>query len=359
MKTPAEVKAYLEYPDAYVRRFCVRYFEQMMCRDTDVMPRVLRGAAQAEPYEQRLMLASSGEFAQSRQSMEQLGEVIIHDPYLRDLAEFLFLGAPAALLQEFAPYFPQLSYFGQRAAARRTALLTMSSQRLWEKLMEYSAHPALSATDRFENAFGSYMLHELAARKDRPVALLRQWVLADRPDDYQGYDDVYAAMAVRLCGFTDLTDHLLDNLYRDDDDVNDETLKTLIVLASPQLVATVYDRYQDAPWQFRLWSSAFLAGFKHEASEYALLRMLSEEQDDDLRVDLARGLCDVLSVRALPEVKAVIADQNGEPEGVELVGALYAHCIISEIAEPALPEWKGLIDEAESNFRAYLDELNR
>lgn len=359
MRAPSEVKPYLEHADPYVRRFAVQYFEQMLCHDDDVMPRVFRGVFQAPPAEQRLLLAASREFTQTPASMEQLGYLIIHEPYLRDLAETLFVGAPAELLQNFTQYFPQLSYFGQRAATRRMALLRMNSQRLLEKMMEYSARPAGWALDPFEYVFGAYMLRELVARPDAPLGLLRQWALAERPDDYQGYDDVYATVAARLCGFSDLTDHLLDNLYRDDDDLNDETLKTLIVLASPQLVDAICERYWDGPWEFRMWSSGILAGYKDESSERALLKLLDVEDDDNLRMDLAKGLCDVLSIRAIPAIKAVLVEQEDEPESVELMGSLYAHCIISEVAEPALGEWKIRMDESEAGFRRYLDELDQ
>ena len=77
----------------------------------------------------------------------------------------------------------------------------------------------------------------------------------------------------------------------DDDILNQETERTLTVLASSELLKPLVRRYPHVPWEMRP------ARFKDPRSEQDLLAMLAHEPGPDLRIDLAIGRCDLLTVR--------------------------------------------------------------
>ena len=353
MKQPSEVKPYLAHSDPLVRGFALRYFEEMASGEPDLMPRVLEVLPTVDQREQRRMLMRCRDFIQTPASMERLGDIIVHQPQLRDLAESLFLSASPMILAAYSEFFPMLSHMGGRIARRRVQMLKKDSLELLDRLKQYAMEGEQS-WDASSHADARYLLRELMAREDAPVDALRSWAL-DRGLDEVSYREILGVAAARYGRFWDLSDLLVDNFAVDDELLNEETGYTLTALASPDLIKTIVRRYPHESWHVRMWIGDILGRFKDPLSEQGLLVLLADESDPGLRLDLAMGLCDLLSLASMDAVRSVIAEDY-RPDVVDLMEAAYANLVIQAVDDPNMGRWRMEVQAVNDRIARSLEE---
>ncbi len=359
VKRPNDVRPFLQHEDLVVRRYALEYFNQMVCEDVDLLPRVLAGLEGLPLKKQRQLVSESSRLTQSPESMEALGRLIKGEPFVRDAAESSFLNAPASLLKEFEEYAALLSYQGQQDFRRKIAVLEINTPELVSRTMQLidRGQGPLGATDK-RYAMCTYLIREICWRPDAPRQELRQWIAQGlHKEDDAGFPvAALAVSAARYLHLTDLGYELLDYLEVDDDWLREEAEQSITALATPELIDKIRRRYPRESWDFRLWSSAVLAGFKHQVSESVALSLLKSERDEDLRAELARALCSLLSMKGIPEVKRVMASLD-DTEFMELAEPIYVNCVINGVDDPDLPVWRKTIEHMEANVEAYLDQL--
>ncbi len=354
MKQPSEVKRYLAHSDPFVRNFALRYFEEMASVEPDLVPRVLETLPTVDQREQRLMLSQCRDFTQTPASMEQLADIIVREPQLRDLAESLFLSASPMLLAAYSECFSMLSHRGGRTARQRMQLLKKDSRELLERLERYAVQGEQS-WESSAHADAMYLLRELMAREDAPVDVLRSWALDRSLVEEVTYREILGVAAARYGHFSDLSALFLDNFTVDDELLNEETERTLTALASSDLIKIIVRRYPDEHWHVRLWIGDIVARFKDPLSEQGILALLEDESDPALRLDLAMGLCDLVSLDSMDAVKSVIAE-DFRPDVVDLMEAAYANLVMHGVHDPEMGRWRMEVQAVNDRMLRSLEE---
>lgn len=237
MKRSSELKAYLTHGDPVVRRTVLRYFAGSVSDDPDLMVRVLDLLPTVDVREQRSVLVQSRRFMQTPASIERLGEILISQPQLRDLAESLFLLSAPILLSSYSELFSALSHKGGQVARKRLELLQKDSQELLARLEGY-ADQGNQSWNETGHQDAMYLIRELAGREDAPWGILASWAF-DRGHDEVSYREILGVTAVGCGPFEKMAERLLDNFAAENDLLNEETEQTLTVLATPELVQTI------------------------------------------------------------------------------------------------------------------------
>jgi hypothetical protein len=166
-----------------------------------------------------------------------LGEILISQPQLRDLAESLFLLSAPILLSSYSELFSALSHKGGQVARKRLELLQKDSQELLARLEGY-ADQGNQSWNETGHQDAMYLIRELAGREDAPWGILASWAF-DRGHDEVSYREILGVTAVGCGPFEKMAERLLDNFAAENDLLNEETEQTLTVLATPELVQTI------------------------------------------------------------------------------------------------------------------------
>jgi SEC-C motif len=346
MKHPGEVKPFFIHPEPIIRRFVLRYFDEMESTDSELMPLVLQAFRMSSDNDGRTLLALSNGFTQTRETMEAIVGLIMRRSRHWDLCERLFISSSPSLIAEFSSCITKLSPRARTIARKRMSFASMDTDLLFRQLVEHSERGKGLYIGEFDYYLGVYMARELARRPDAPVDAIQQWIDTEYPTDYDGYEDIYGCV---LAGFFQLehtVPRLISYLHREGDLLNEEAARALTRIASPKTADLIRQDFSSADWHFRLFAGGVLGTIKHPASEEAILELLPSEDDDSIRTVLAEGLCNLLSVKGIPIVKQVISDGYDEMM-LDLVEPLYANCVINGLDLPELPEWKAHVEEAE------------
>lgn len=221
--------------------------------------------------------------------------------------------------------------------------MELDAQTLFDRLLLYSESGRGQLLPSFDYHSGVYFARELANRSDLPMNAIRQWIDLEYPDDYDGYDDIYGCVLAGMLGLEDMVPRLVNDLHLDADLLNEEAARALARIDTLEIVQRIEQEFDASEWHYRLFAGGVLSTIKHPSAEEIMIQPLRAEEDVSIRTTLADGLCKLLSVEGISDVKRVIHEGYDEMM-LDLVESLYANCVINGVDDPDLSQWKAHLE---------------
>lgn len=351
LKSFSDVKPFILHADEMVQRFSVQYFDEAKYWGEDLLPLILQAVNTALADARRLLLAISRNFLQSEMTLKEMMSMIDHYPKEQYLIKRSMLNAPAPLLGRFEQNSDLAwSPSEYKMLEQRVHLAELDTDRLFKRLLEYSEEGRGRYANEFDYDFGLYLSRELANRPDLSKRVIRQYLEVDYPEDYDGYDDIYACELAGLLRMEEYIPQLIKYLHSDADLLLEKAAVALTRIGTLDVIRAIQREFQSADWSFRLFAGGVLGTIKHPVAEQTMLQLIQSESDDSIRTILAANLCNILSVEGIPIIKQVIADGYDEMM-LDLREPLYCSTVINGIVLPEGEAWHRELLENERAFR--------
>jgi len=188
----------------------------------------------------------------------------------------------------------------------RLRLVSESPESLWKQLCAHA------------NAANQYFEGELEPEKSKRLieALARHPGFANKQalttlKDESAEESWLEIYCVDLLGSTrchEAIDLLIERLRRTDNDCILENIAiALTQIGDPAVIKKIAAHFSKEPYWFRLYSNEIFSRFKHPDSEAALISLIEDEPERDVRTFLASSLCELCT---------------DHPEGLELIRRL-------------------------------------
>ena len=318
MLSPDQVKPHLLHDDRWVRQAAMDYFVEVRSPDPEVAGLMLEAH---ERYWRK------GEFP----LLYHLDDVLLDDATAERIFTLLatteshvtriqlnraVAAFPISFLRrerERVEVHPRVSAEARAQIRLRLELAGLSDQELWRRFLEFSGRDRMQrnpvqAGPGDCDAFTA----ELATRGTPGDEAILE-VLRSR-----AYDGTwFQVLLVKLAGARGLKGAVPDILRRiakqtaDDDFRPNFDLEALVRIGDPAVARLILERWPRFSERARMDASQVLGGIKAPESEDALLALLAEEKDADVRFYIAEGLCELFSRRGIGPVLKVIRDGDG------------------------------------------------
>lgn len=354
MLSPAQIKPFLLHPEKVIRDFAVSYFDDAELHDPELIPLILQAYDAAfnqkgfDPDDYTFMLAIGARFPCPDSLIPDLIERTRRTPFHSfQFQEMLLSCEPAAILAHDPGIAGKLDSFIRAEFEERLALSRASTDELWEIIF-----PAFKPADGFNYDRGDLAAKELAKRPDLPHERVMEALNAVAVDRLvkDTYNDIAFIMLLGQLRMEEAVPYLVEQLYPDDDLLNDAAIRSLVRIGTEDVVYRCRDAYLKAGELQKITISDAFGCIKHPAAETVLIELLKQEKDVGLATFLADGLCNLASKRAISLVQKRL-EQGYDPTVLMLESSLYANCVVNGLELPEMADWKRAIEQEEERLR--------
>ncbi len=184
---------------------------------------------------------------------------------------------------------------------------------------------------------GQRAIRELSVRKDWSCEQLLDIVQLEEKEPFFTYKGIYAVMLAGYMQRQDQIPLLCKLLVRDEDILLEETARALIRIGGDQVVEELKPYLMQD--ESGIYAADIIANIKSKYAEETLLAALFEVQDMTVKTLIADGLCQQLSVTAIPYIEKLLI-HGYDDNMLDLSESLYANCVINGIDHRNLPRWR-------------------
>ena len=193
---------------------------------------------------------------------------------------------------------------------------------------------------------GKRIVQELIYRGEIP-----QWEVENgirnnlEEHEYMPFEGIYNVFMAGELRTESVIPDLIKILDKDEGDiVLDEVTKALIKIGTDTVIHEVEKVALNKDTCF--YSIDGLAKIKTKPAEKALLRLFDQTKDITVKTLIADGLCQHLSLEAIPKVEKLLED-GYDSRMMDLVEPLYVNLVLNEIDHQGIPEMKQHLVEKE------------
>ena len=228
---------------------------------------------------------------------------------------------------------------------QRLSLRTCNQATAWRLLEEFcEARKDQSDVEPSDLYEGRNIVEVLARQadldRDKVVATLSERApYEDRQVPWREYLFVNLAGLATIQGAVPVLLEMLDEEHGDET-LQDACSRALIQIGDMELLSDAAAEYSDRSEQFR-WGVADL--FRNDHSETSLqtyCQMLSDEEDEQLRIVLAAGLASQFDTVGIDAAAGIICDMGVTWDTVEIVDQVLTACLAMNYALPELDTWR-------------------
>jgi uncharacterized protein YecA (UPF0149 family) len=355
MLSSNNIKNFIVNPDVYLGSAAVRYFDDSLSEDEEILNIALDRCASISEDEQLLLL---GEVTNLKLNSESINKIItlLHNvsPKLRFMYGRLLANADSALLAsanfDMKLLMPEIRII----LNQRLQLPTYSTDELLKELLDLSVKNADKYANEFDYKYGELIVEELAKRDDLDENKIIK-TLTDTEFTEYGYYESYLLTLAGKRKLETLVPLFIDGLG-ESDLVSEEAMYSLMRLGTADIIQKLVEKYPNEDEDFKIYASGVFENVKIIESEKAALKLLKEETNITLKTLLAGALCQLFSADAIPQIKELI--QEGYDESMlNLEELAYINCIFNGLNIPEMELWKEGFDK-EKDFFTSPPELN-
>jgi len=209
---------------------------------------------------------------------------------------------------------------------------------LWDELFDYCNEIKHKRLDQIYYPHGLHIIEALAKRDDLPEDELLEYLADDK--NFYRYDELYMTILAGEVQLEEAIPILLEKLRLDADLICEEAGNALIKIGTENVIRQLKDTFMSEGKNFRLFGAHIFGDIKIPSAESALLDILPEEKDAEIKTFLAKGVCNLISEKGIPEVKRLI-DHNAYDSGImDLRKPLYASCRMLQVDLEELDQWR-------------------
>lgn len=188
----------------------------------------------------------------------------------------------------------------------RLDLIPESPETLWKQLCEH----ANAANQYFEGELEPEKAQRLieALARHPEFANTKALTILENDSAEESWLEIYCVDLLGATRCHEAVDLLIDRLRRTDNDcILENVAIALTKIGDPSVIKKIASNFSKESYWFRLYSNEIFSRFKHPDSEAALISLIENEPERDVRTFLASSLCELCTDR---------------PDGLELIRRL-------------------------------------
>lgn len=345
MIATAQAKELLLHPDRWVRAAAANYLNIEHADDPELVLRVVEGAQRWGWGEQARVLARCSELPVSGAAFDAIVAALgaEREPQLRYPLILCITRGPVSRLAHHTetllaqPY--DLDELAGVIEARRQAA-KLSGGVLWDRLQS-DCDDLDTASEDGENAAAHRRAHaaiEFLTPAGVPDDATVVRLLSDRIDAGD-WLEVYLLKLAAKRRLEAAIPQFLARLAIDGDYARDAAIDGLGAVHSTAAVSEILARYPKQPFIDRFCAIEVLGRMHRSEAEDALLSLLEQERNIELRTWLCVSLCELLSVRSVPAVLRQI-EEGYHRRAATLTEELLPVLDVHGIAHPHAAQWR-------------------
>jgi HEAT repeat protein len=310
MIDPERLKPFLLHEDRFVREAAAEYFADSWSPDPDLIPLLLQACRRWGPGENGRALSYADHFRPTEAGLAEVLDYLpqFTDRWAADQLNNILVHAPPELLAPKEAALRSTANVQPETLTRleqRWRLARKSADELWRDVLAFVER--MRDVDEVEEKDVEYAddLTEVLIPRDVPDAATVCRILAGSKEDYSWLPN----FLVDLAGGRRLraaVPTLVDFLEIDAESLLEQTTEALAKIGDPEAVRLIRARFPRWSWDARLYGSEVLGDIKHPDAEDALIALLEQTKQADIRAWLAVALYKQLSERALDVLRRVV-----------------------------------------------------
>lgn len=248
------VKPFICHEHKYVRKLAIRYLSKISPMDLDLMTWAGRGVEKYGLNEFGHVIVDLWKFPQTEASIswtiEQLA-VNDKDVILKTWLNRIIAGADIDLVFPMLNQLKNEIWIAQRTLElikRRHSFAKLSTEKLWEMLMQFSKESEDKYVNEMDYAYGEQIVEVIAEREDAPVSKILEMLTND--EIYHGYDEIYCIILAGRLRLEQAIPILIDKMAIDGDLICEEAVTALSRIGSEDVLKQVSQRFIGESWHF-------------------------------------------------------------------------------------------------------------
>ena len=287
MLTPDRIKSFLIHADPDVRHLATEYFNGSWSDDPDLLPMVL-DACEIYGIDEWSNLYNATHFTITEASLDRLLKLLetTEDEQAIGRLNRIIDNAPCELLQtrlEAITNHPNILPKTRLRISRRLDLLDWSAKRLWNELQDF-AH---RSEDRYfireiDHDYADVLIDALSRHNVPDAETICRLLKELEPG--KSWLEIFLVILAGKRRLREAVPILVDKFQIDTDYLLECCSDALARISDPEAIRLIRQAFPDAPFHYRLFTTAVLGNLKHPESETAILALLESETDSDIRV---------------------------------------------------------------------------
>jgi hypothetical protein len=357
----SKIKEALLHPERLARQEALHYFSKGHTQDQEVMPLAIQAI---QTYGQKDAFFFGHPVADLPQTPATIDWAIqqLNGPDAKQTEDEFHL---SRLLCQADPRFllprqdDTLSArgFAKDAVANfheRLRLLSWDADQCWQELETISQqHKSEHDVGKVGMVHARHVVEALARQggkyTDQILTLLSQKIdtYVNNPMTWMEIFLVMLAGEMRLQPAIPL---LVAKLRNFDEFLAENCVTALEKIGTDQAALALTDGFLKQSWDYRLYASGALEHIHADATVSQCLALLPQEQELDIKTNLAVAAVASFAVEGVEPVRALIQKDQYDPRMEDLPGRLAAACTIMEVDFPERDSWKQKSQEKQAKF---------
>lgn len=351
-----KIKAAILHPEEEVRGMAVSYFSGSFSQDETIMPLVIQAVETYGREKAFRVLRAAESLAQTQATVEWLIRELRRGYDLADLDEDNYRFAIALILYHAAPevtlqrkgFIIALPMFPDELRAPVDERLDMLS---WDWDRGWAALEALGQDTMRRGGFthndvrrAHHIIGSLARYRLTRASFVSNLLQALHPGGAEALLRWLEPLVVNLAGVMPLESAvplLVERLYADNLNVNDEAITALIRINTDAVVAAIAEEWEDADTGFRVGASDVLEHIHTDLCAERSLAFLTSEENPGTRLSLAHAVLSQFTEEGVEPVRQLVLGHGEElsPDGFDIRCRLVVACAIMGVSFPEYRKW--------------------
>lgn len=363
MLTLSQVRPFLMHDDPFVRNAVFNYFADSWSKDETLIPDILRLSEIHGDQVNIHGLAVCRDFPVTEEALlgllDRLGRAT-EGIYCLHLNAAI-AKAPLDLLDKHNAAIQGNARITDETHARikrRRQFASWSGDRLWEELERFAhqceKHQYVSDIDL---TYADALIEALAARDVPDMQTICRFLQDCDQGGGGGWLEIFVIDLAGERRVREAVPMLVDRFRVDTDYMLERAVSALAKIGDPEAVRIIQRTFPDEPWHFKNYATGVLRAIKSPESEEAVLTLLIQEQDVEIRTMLCHELCELFSERGVEIVRQQIHAGYDQMQ-VVLEEMLLPVIDVLGIDLPEADQWRQERQEREARIERRKRELD-
>ena len=353
-----------------IRQRAVRFFAKSFSTDTSVMPLVIKAVETFGKEDAYNLIGLSRDLPQTEDTIDWIIDELNdsqsdqYENYTYNLSMVLYKADAALLLpRESAILDAQHLFPGLHASfSERLQMLSWDEATCWQELEAFCEEGKDKQYINDVNlGYANHIVEALSRCGDECEEKIHD-VLKQKIEDYHHNPMKWMEpLMVRLAGEMQLDSTipmLIAKLVEDGGDLlNEECATALSRIGTPTVINAVSRVYIESPHYFRLYAIEPLENIHSDLTVETCLNLLRQENDIDIRVNLAYALLSHFSPKGIDDVRQLLIGQTLDSESRGLRDCLVETCTIMGEQFPEYDEWRAARRTERERHSQRIEEL--
>jgi hypothetical protein len=365
-----KIKEAIVHPEKLVRQEALLYFAGSYSRDAEIMPLAVKAIETYGRSSAFLDVHLIARLAQTKTTVQwairelhrEEDKFKDHDIYFPTLSQLLCsadlqLVIPDANEVLQAPGFSLVPEFQDRLQ-----LASYDAEQCWKELDRICAQGVLdySSSEDLDLGHAGRVVEALARHAESHVERILD-LLSKEVQDFEHDPMVWLEIfLVQLAGVMRLEPAIpliVQKLRQYGDFLSEECVEALGKIGTDAVTEALTEGWLNAVWDYRLYATSALEKIHSDATVRRCLELLPQDQDIDIRTNLASALLGQFADEGIEPVHRMVQRRAYDSMTSDLMRKLVSVSTVTGVTFPEYPSWKREVEEKLATQERRMNEM--